>query len=117
MELDELQDVGINIENTQKEVFTENRYLVIIEVIKDKKKYAFSNKTPEADLKEAKRKALSKSAFKVSNTDILTMRVLEIQFADVPVDQPLSDETYYNVEPIYSRWLLPEEIKAIITTK
>jgi len=115
MELETLVAKELGIEIEEKRLFSEKRYLVIIEIIKDEKRHVTSNVTPIADIQKAKKIAIKRAAIKISENDTMTFRVLELVFAEVPVTTTLLDnKRKYIIEPITSRWLEGEELSQLI---
>ena len=106
--LDEL-GIEIKLESQEKIAKSEKRYVFIIEIV-GKKKRVYSNKIPNIDIKKAKELAITK--IKINKDDIMTIRCLEITYANVPVETMLT-QTKWEIQPIYSRWMNPEELKEI----
>ena len=106
---------GLGIDLTSQKIRTEKRYLVIVEVVHGKRKRVGANKYPNLDPLEAKKEALSCFKFTIKHTDLISFRCLEIKYADVPIDTVLTGSTY-EMQPIFSRWLAPEELKELLKT-
>ena len=99
---------GLGVDLSQR-VKSEKRYLVIVEVVHNDKKYVGANQLPHIDIQLAKRQALECIKVKVKQTDLITFRCLEIIYADVPV------EDKWEMQPVFSRWIKPEELKSLLT--
>src|SRR5215469_12528306 len=115
-ELDYAKELGIDLSEIPDEdiIKYEKKYLVIIEIIRNDKKYSMSNIDPIKDIHEAKKIALSKAAIKIKDDDTLSFRVLEIHYADVLIESNIQ-EPFWDFQPIHSRWFYPWEIKEIFT--
>ena len=112
LEAEIASELGIVLE-TERKLFSEKRYLVIIEVIKDKKRIVGTNVTPISNLQEAIEISYDKIKHRITENDSLTYRVMELVFADVPIETLLGGEQY-EVQPITSRWLSIDELKQLI---
>ena len=110
---------GIKIETNEisKKIKQELRYIIIIEIIHENKRYSFSNIKPNKNIKEAKEIALKKVKkkikFNLTDKNFITFSCLEILFSDVPVEKLLK-ENATEMQAIQSRWLSNEELEDLM---
>jgi len=102
----------LGIEIKDKKLYYEKRYLILVEQVKDDKKFAYSNNKPIPDIKEAKSIALAK-VNNIEKDDLITFRAIELEFAEVPINTLLGGKQT-DIQPISSRYLLPKELKELL---
>ena len=113
MDLNEYAKSLIEETEYEHQIKSEKRYLIIVEIVTNKRKYVLSNKNPNSNIKQAKEDVLSKFKRKLKSTDIISFRCLEITFADVLIETMLA-QSKWEMQPIHSRWMSPEEMRLII---
>jgi len=113
--LDKFADkLGIKLESVtpiDDKIYSEKRYLVIIEVFR-KTARAYSNMTPNKDINKAKAEAMEN--IKIKKDDVVSFRAVEITYATVPIETMLT-KTKYELQPVHSRWMTHDEIESLLT--
>jgi hypothetical protein len=109
--------LGIDLSDVQEDtiVHKEKRYHIIIHVLRGKHTFIGSNLVASKDIKIAKREAiknLKTQLDKVKKNDLVSVKALEVTYADVPIDTVLKGPTL-SMQPITNRWLSPEELLII----
>jgi hypothetical protein len=87
----------------------EYRYLIIIQVEQDGKKYSSSNVTPISDIKLAKEIAIKNFKVNLKNKANIIIRGFKYLFADVPISNIITG-TKYEMQCISCKSLSEEEI-------
>jgi hypothetical protein len=87
----------------------EYRYLIIIQVEQDGKKYSSSNVTPITDIKLAKEIAIKNFNVNLKNKANIIIRGFKYLFADVPISNVIMG-TKYEMQCISCNSLSEEEI-------
>jgi hypothetical protein len=110
--------LGIQLDDVSKEVNLkkEKRFCFIIHILRGSKSFIGTTDKPISNFKKARKIAmndLQQQIHKVKKNDIISIKCLEIIYCDVPVNTILKG-TLYNMQPISSRWMLPEEIEKLI---
>jgi hypothetical protein len=102
----------------EHQLVKEKRYCVIIHVLRKKKTFMGANRTPHRDLAEAKKTAWAELIKQVrpKKSDVLTIKCMELEYCDVPINTVLAGTTY-EMQPISNRWMTPEELRTIVGVK
>jgi len=108
--------LGIDL-STDTTIKSEIRYIIIVELVHNKRRYTSTNKIPDTDILRAKEMAFARfKKLKIKSTDLITFRCLEIKYADVPIESVLTP-LRIEMQPVFSKWLTPEELKLLITNE